>query len=114
MLRELLGDCKDGAQVRLAVVGGGRAHGDEGQVYIPNGGREVRREHEATRAGVLPYHLLKARFVDGNLVALEALDFVRVRVDANDSLTGRGEACAGDEAYVTCTNDAQFHSDAIA
>ena len=45
---------------------------------------------------------------------MQTLDLVGVLVDANHTLTGRSEAGAGDEADVTCTNDAEFHGGAIA
>ena len=109
VLGQLLSDGEDRAQVCLSVVRGRGPDGDEGQVDIANGGREVGREGQAPCARVLLDHLFEARLVDRNLVALKALDLRRVFVDANHALTGRGKACAGDQANVSSSNDAEFH-----
>jgi hypothetical protein len=114
MLGQLLGDGEDRAQVCLSIVRGRRPDGDEGQVYVANGRREVGRERQAPCARVLPDHLFEARFVDRNLVALKALDLRRIFVDANHPLAGRGKARPGDQANVSSSNDAEFHGGEIA
>jgi hypothetical protein len=42
------------------------------------------------------------------------LDLRSIFVDADHTLTGRGEACTRDEAYVSGAYDAKFHRELIA
>ena len=114
MLRQLLSNGEDRAQVCLAVVGGRGPDCDEGQINIAHGGREVGRERQASCGRVLSDHLFEARFVDRNLVALKALDLRRVFVDASHPLTGCGKARAGDQANVSGSDYAELHGAWIA
>ena len=91
-------DGVDGREVGVARVGRRRADGDEQQARVLERVREVRGEVQAV--AVARDEVLEARLPDRDPALLEALDLLRVDVDAVDVGAQLREARRGDEADV--------------
>ena len=93
-------DGKHVAQVRRAILVRRRADRDhlEEAVRDPFGG--IERELEPTLGLVASNQLVEPRLVDRDLAAVEALDLLRIDVDANDVIAGVREARARHESHI--------------
>jgi hypothetical protein len=96
-------------QVGRAVLVRRRAHADEQQRAMTDGGRNVGRELQATDVGVATHQRVQAGLVDRDPSFVEDLDLVGVDVDANDVIAHFCKAGAGDETNVSRANDGDLH-----
>ena len=98
-------DGVDGGEVGVAGVGRRGADGDEQQARAPRARRRCRVE-KCRRSRLRSTISARPGLVDRDLAVLEALDLVRVDVDAVDLVAELGEARRGDEADVAGADDA--------
>jgi hypothetical protein len=97
-------DGVDGGEVRVARVRRRRPDRDEEQPRVLERVGDVRREVQAT--AMVLHQLGEAGLPDGDVAPLEALDLLRVDVDAPDVVAELREACRGDQADVARADDA--------
>ena len=79
-------------------------------VSVAHRSGNVGRELQAARLLVPLDVLLEPRLVDRQHVALQAFDFLRVHIGAEDFVAGLGQAGTDDETDVTRTNDGNLHA----
>ena len=96
-------------KIRRAVLIGRRTDRDQDHLTVRDAGRRIGREGQTTRSGIAGDQGLQPGFVDRHLAALQALDLVRIDVDAEHAITRIGEAGARDEPDITGTEDRDAH-----
>ena len=88
---------------------GRRTDGDENRNGIANRGGQIRGERQAPAANALFDGGVQFRLIDGYLAPVEAVDFIRIHIDADHFGAEFGEACARNQAHITGANHRYIH-----
>ena len=104
-----LRDGLDILEVGGALVGHRGTNGDEDDLALADGGSDIGGEGEATVGLVADDNLVETRLIDGELVALEHLDFAGVDVGADDRVANVGETGAGNQTHISRTDHTNLH-----
>ena len=106
---ELLGHPLDEAEVDRAVASRGRPDGDEDDVRVARGGREIGRHAESVRLPARSDQLVEPGLDDRADASLERLELVRIDVDADDGVPQLREARRRDCTDVSQTDNDDVH-----
>ena len=97
------------AQVGATVLTGRRRQREEHDLCFLQRFGQIGGEAEAALADVALEQHIQVRFVDGHFAILHHLHLLGVDVHAYHVVAGLGEACAGDEADVSCSYYCDVH-----
>ncbi len=106
---QIVHDRPEGRKIDRAVVGRRRAHGQEDDLGLRGGGRQVGGEVQQSGGGVPRNQFRQARFVDRHLAPQQPLDLPRVAIDAGHVVARLGQAGARDQSHVARSDNCKFH-----
>ena len=105
---DLPSDVVDGGEIGFAVFFGRRADANENRVALAEGFAGVGGVRNFAGFARRFQHLIQVMLVDRNFAGIEFRDPIRINVRANNVVACLSQAGAGDQAYVTTTNDTKI------
>lgn len=106
---QVVGHTQDKGEVGGAIGTGRGGQGQEDDLGFPDPVGQAGGEMEAFLFDIAFKQDIQAGLVDGDFAGLQACDFVSVDVDAGDVIACFRKADPGDEPYVSCSDDGDFH-----
>ena len=104
-----LGDGLHILEVCGALVGHRGADGDEDDLALADGGSDIGGEGEPALGLVADDDVVEAGLVDGELIALEHLDFAGIDIGADDRVADIGKAGASNQTHISRTDHTNLH-----
>ena len=100
--------CRHMPQIRAAIRGWRRSHGDENHIRVRNRGSVVAAESKIrSRFG---QQFRQVRLIDGRLAGLQHRDLLLIRVDAGDFVSQKCKTGSSGQPHVAGANDRYIHA----